>query len=165
LLEFFACVELLLNKEPMASLALSLDFPKVSGESEAPVLLNLTGELLRGKVIAESCESGVGSGWGEAVFGALMASPSGVAEETRTRGVAAPIFAGCAVVVGLAISVTEPCRRCQATSGRLDAGFLRSCADSQATAGTEPADSLLSRPQVIIWPPPAAGLADPWLSQ
>ena len=45
LLEFSACVVLVLNKEPMASLAFSLDFPKVSGESKAPVLLNLTGEL------------------------------------------------------------------------------------------------------------------------
>ena len=44
LLEFSACVVLLLNKEPMASLALPLDFPRVSGDSKAPVLLNLTGE-------------------------------------------------------------------------------------------------------------------------
>jgi hypothetical protein len=46
LLEFSAYVELLLNKEPMASLALTLDFPKVSAESKASVLLNPTGELL-----------------------------------------------------------------------------------------------------------------------
>lgn len=40
----------------------------------------------------------------QAVFGALMASTSGVAEEARTRDFAAPTFAGCAFVVGLGSS-------------------------------------------------------------
>jgi hypothetical protein len=39
---------------------------------------------------------------GSAVVGSFMAPVEGVAEEARTRGFAAPAFAGCAFVVGLA---------------------------------------------------------------
>lgn len=44
-LKFSVYFELLFNKEPMAPLPFPLDFPMVSGEGEAPILLNLTGEL------------------------------------------------------------------------------------------------------------------------
>ena len=75
-----------------------------------------------------------------AVLGSFVASTSGVAEEARTRGFAAPAFAGCAFVVGL---VALSYGVVQGLSSDQRGGSIRvssgTCADSQATAGSEPA--------------------------
>jgi hypothetical protein len=59
---------------------------------------------------------GIGSLGGSAVvgsFGRQAGIPCGVAEEARTRGFAAPAFAGCAFVVGWEAESRSRYRGCQ----------------------------------------------------
>jgi hypothetical protein len=60
-----------------------------------------------------------------AVFGSFVASVEGVAEEARTRSFAAPAFAGCAFIVGLANLSYGVVRGLSSDErARLDTGFL-----------------------------------------